>query len=518
MIRALLLAVLITPPAAAQWGQGINTAGGSGGVSNGSDFNGDDIVAKTLSSTGTAPSATLNGLVVSAGSSMTVTGGATVTGNLGIGTASPSKKLHVSSGTIMVDGGGDISVNGIVFTESSGKLSIGNATAAGYLTLKSGTGARLLLYNATPIHAGFGADVVNTNELGIYAHGSGGLGAIAFGQFGTGSDPTSGAVNFGAWNSTGLGIGTSSPSGKLHVSSGIVKVEGTGSALELGGGKLSQSYYSVAGSQDAVASVTGNMVVNSTATTGNPFITAFKSGGNMRFGVVTDGTIYSESTSELSVLLNGSSGIFKVYTAAGNGVVVANGSSGFLSLETASNVGVHDKTPDAAFEVKARAGDEYVVMVSSADDTTQLLAVRKSGQFDVLGGTLAVVSTGAYVTGVLGQTFLRSCATGVQTDASGVFSACVASDRSLKSSIASLRYDPKAIDSLRPVSYKWKKGTGRDAGEHIGFIAQEVNEVSPQSVVPAGVGLSGIDPNAVLALVVKELQTLRKRVAELEKK
>ena len=132
-------------------------------------------------------------------------------------------------------------------------------------------------------------------------------------------------------------------------------------------------------------------------------------------------------------------------------------------------------------------------------------------------GPTFMLSTGAY-TASLGQTTARSCATGVTTDAAGVFDGCVASDRSLKASIASLRYDPKAIDSLRPVSYRWKKGTGRDAGEHIGFIAQEVNEVSPQAVIPAGVGLSGIDPNAVLALVVKELQTLRKRVAELEKK
>ena len=126
------------------------------------------------------------------------------------------------------------------------------------------------------------------------------------------------------------------------------------------------------------------------------------------------------------------------------------------------------------------------------------------------------------ITGDLRQGSLRSCATGTQTDADGLFSACVASDAREKVGVKSLAYDSSVIDSLRPVAYKWRDKKKRDAREHVGFIAQEVDKSIPQAVLPAGINekgqeLKGIDPNAILAAVVLELKELRRRLAELEK-
>ncbi len=118
----------------------------------------------------------------------------------------------------------------------------------------------------------------------------------------------------------------------------------------------------------------------------------------------------------------------------------------------------------------------------------------------------------------LRQETAKSCNLGTTTDASGVFTGCVASDERLKTAIRSFKYNASLIDSLRPVFYSWRNG-GVDANVHSGFIAQEVEKVLPSAVVPAGAGgLKGVDPNAVLAALVSEVQALRKRVAVLEKR
>lgn len=129
---------------------------------------------------------------------------------------------------------------------------------------------------------------------------------------------------------------------------------------------------------------------------------------------------------------------------------------------------------------------------------------------------LQVIGNGNF-SGSLRQGTQFSCTTGVQTDADGVFSACVASDMNLKKNVKPLAYAPSSIDLLRPVSFEWRD-TGRGTGTKQGFIAQDVEKVYPNAVVPAGTKLLGIDSNAMLAALVLEVQVLRKRVADLEAK
>lgn len=116
------------------------------------------------------------------------------------------------------------------------------------------------------------------------------------------------------------------------------------------------------------------------------------------------------------------------------------------------------------------------------------------------------------------QQKVKSCATGVQTDSNGLISACVASDFSLKTAIRPIKKSGAVIDALRAVSYRWKPEANRDDGTHIGFIAQDVLAVSPASVLSAGDGLKGVDSNAISALLLREVQDLRRRVATLEKR
>lgn len=162
-------------------------------------------------------------------------------------------------------------------------------------------------------------------------------------------------------------------------------------------------------------------------------------------------------------------------------------------------------------------GSQNIFTVNEASQT--LIA----GQVGVLTTTpcstctVHVVGNGNF-TGILRQGSVLSCATGVQTDSDGKFSACVASDARLKTRIYEMPYSENAIDRIHPVMYRWKDVELRDNRLHSGFLAQDMKRAVPSAVVSAGKDTLGIDPNAVLAATIKELQALRKRVAELERR
>jgi hypothetical protein len=98
------------------------------------------------------------------------------------------------------------------------------------------------------------------------------------------------------------------------------------------------------------------------------------------------------------------------------------------------------------------------------------------------------------------------------------------SDRRLKSNIVDLKDVGATIDALQPRTYTWN-ATGESAK---GFIADELQQVIPSAVTgePNAVDKDGkpeyqmLDASTpeMIALMVAELQSLRKRVAELEAK
>jgi hypothetical protein len=95
------------------------------------------------------------------------------------------------------------------------------------------------------------------------------------------------------------------------------------------------------------------------------------------------------------------------------------------------------------------------------------------------------------------------------------------SDRRLKENIAPADEAGELIDEIEIVSHDWKNG------DHVkyGVIAQDLYKVAPEAV---GVGDAddveelkkpwGVDYGKLVPMLVKEVQSLRKRVAELEAK
>jgi hypothetical protein len=92
----------------------------------------------------------------------------------------------------------------------------------------------------------------------------------------------------------------------------------------------------------------------------------------------------------------------------------------------------------------------------------------------------------------------------------------IASSRRFKDNIRDLEEISPKFDLLRPVRYTAKAGYG-DNREHIGFIAEEVLDLFPEMVTFDGQdNVTGMMFDRMVAVVVKEVHALKKRVAELE--
>ena len=87
------------------------------------------------------------------------------------------------------------------------------------------------------------------------------------------------------------------------------------------------------------------------------------------------------------------------------------------------------------------------------------------------------------------------------------------SARRFKTDIATLRPDGEAFDMLRPVSYR-EIDTGKPS---LGLIAEELMEIYPELVAMDPDGqCRGVNYPKIVALLIVELQDVRRRVAELE--
>ena len=92
----------------------------------------------------------------------------------------------------------------------------------------------------------------------------------------------------------------------------------------------------------------------------------------------------------------------------------------------------------------------------------------------------------------------------------------VTSSRRFKRDIRDMEDVSDRIDQLRPVRYYAKPGHGDDR-EHIGFIAEEVQELFPELVTYDQEGLvTGMMFDRLTSVLIKELQAVRKRLSALE--
>jgi len=220
--------------------------------------------------------------------------------------------------------------------------------------------------------------------------------------------------------------------------------------------------------QVSVANLTAGRAVSaaSLALTTSPLPTT--SGGTALTSFTANGVVYASSTSELAT---GSSFTFDgtnlSVNASGN-PVVKNSTSG------AGNNPVY----------RLQFGSDYWDIQGTGSNAGKELYLIYSGNargyFDS--------STGVYVP---------------------------VSDRNLKKNIVDISYGLSAIMALRPVEYNMKTESD-SVQKHLGFIAQEAQEVIPSSVSEMLNDTLGMDKTELIAVLVKAVQELKAELNSLK--
>ena len=74
--------------------------------------------------------------------------------------------------------------------------------------------------------------------------------------------------------------------------------------------------------------------------------------------------------------------------------------------------------------------------------------------------------------------------------------------------------------AVKPRRFDWKEGKGQDKKDAVGFIAQELVTVAPEAVYqPEDTEqMMAVDYSKLVPMLVKEIQSLRQRLAALEAK
>ena len=101
---------------------------------------------------------------------------------------------------------------------------------------------------------------------------------------------------------------------------------------------------------------------------------------------------------------------------------------------------------------------------------------------------------------------------------SGNFSATTlkaTSDKRKKTNITKTSVD---LSSLNAYRYKFKEPSEVDKGFHVGLIAQEVEKILPEAVSKDEKGFLTLDYNAVVAVLVDEVNQLKSEIKQLQAK
>jgi len=364
------------------------------------------------------------------------------------------------------------------------------------------------------------------------------------------------------WDSTNsrLGIGTSSPSGPLDIqtsSTGSVlqrfwntDTSGTGYSLfriANSGNNAQGSQLQFTDSQYFVATITGDR------TNGMKFYTGQQANSTANFVMQLD----ASGNLGLGVTPSSSLSGWKSFEVAGLGQqwFVKNDSTDWhLTNNAYYSSGWKRGVSGAATDYEQNAGTHIWLNAgtggsSSAISWTQAMTLDNQGTllvgqtsyssttlgFSVLGGGNA--NTGAV------STALAASGSGISTwvtystgagayrfyvDMSGTIHATsmvitAISDQRLKENIKDLDLGLSTIMALKPRRFDWKEGKGQDKKNAVGFIAQEYQEVLPNSISTFKAGEDGIDyltmnHEELIPTLVKAIQEQQAIIEQLKAK
>lgn len=479
--------------------------------------------ATQLSNIGIGATNTTIPLVCNAASAADIT--ATFSGLVGIGTTSPESGLHIKNNTGVKVSDSD-STRHLILTPalSDGTPAIVESTSAYGLRLNaSGTNALLQLYSN------------NTERMRIDSNGN-------------------------------VGIGTDSPQGNLHISAGTdgdatlileADTDQLGSEADNPRLELRQDGNEVQGSiylegdpdQTASGSIVNALVIDSKNFHGNNDI-QFATGGALdpdnladstvkatitdRGHFIIDGPNYSFQSDNYHLRLREDDGSCYLSNVQGGLYIGSSGyyygsgqfklTDGATSMSTIlcaqnGNITFSNKTGGSANGVvtaneRARIDSSGSFMVGTTSDGAF------NGGFSVKKGTVDYINVGHSSSVGHGNYYVafrhgnNTIGTITQSQTSGI-NYNTSSDERLKENIADSADAGSRVDAIQIRQFDWKAdGTHQDYG----VIAQELVTVAPEAVHQPedSEEMMGVDYSKLVPMLIKEVQALRARVAELE--
>ena len=451
----------------------------------------------------------------------------TLTGGTGVVNLGSGQFYKDASGNVGIGTSSPVTLKSAITAQVFGNIKIGNANGAGLLSLgdTASSGA-----NAGIWRGAAGAYGSTGNYLNL-----GGYDGITFT---TGNaDIASQTERMRIDSSGNVGIGTSSPS----ISGGSRK------ALTLNAptGQLSILEFGVNGSLVGyVYANASQMTLDTGGARPITFITdstermRIDSSGKVLIGGTT--SVYGGGSGRGALEVNGSADSLLAYTIAGsttNSTYCYNTSTSFETNVVGSRYCYW--TVNGSERMRIDSGGSVCINTTDATlggsvgasrlataTTTGQTGITTDGYGDAIGFAIAVRQS-ASASGGLGWAFycINSSGTyvgGIRTT-TAVTTYLTASDYRLKNVIGSISDAGVRIDALEPIEYEWNTG-----GRTRGFLAHKFAEVYPNSVSgekdavdaegkPIYQGMQA-STSEVMADLIAEIQSLRKRVAQLESK
>jgi hypothetical protein len=396
-------------------------------------------------------------------------------GNLGIGTSSPQARLHINSGA------------------GSTQFRMGpNSTSSD---------RALINYNSTTNR--FTIDMSGNDAVVVDGSGNLGLGVTP-----SAWDSTYKAIQVGA-RSMFYGIGSeANMANNAYYNSGYKYVANSAAGLYTIDANVHKWYNAASGtagnaisfSQSMTLDASGNLLVGTTSA-----LTSASGRGNVTIN----------GTDAVLAFGNSNSSAGYVYAASTN-----------LEISAASTRYINFLT-NGSERARITSGGNLLVGTTSFSFSSNGVQIGADGRvwntsnidynFELAGSTgnrIRFYTSAGGSGATVGSITVSTTATAYNTS----------SDYRLKDNAQPLTGSGAFIDALQPKTWDWKDGGGKG----VGFIAHEVQEISPGSVVGAKDAVDA-EGNPVMqameygsaefiANIVAELQSLRARVAQLESK
>jgi len=455
--------------------------------------------------------------------SITKAGVGYVSGNLGVGTSSPATKLHLltaSATAVAVRAANSVSYAELQ-VDSSGNSQL---VAPGGVQIFNTNGSERMRISSAG-NVGIGAAPLSFTPLYIYRSGSdAGLRAerasgAALDMFATASSAyfgtansyplilqTNGSERMRIDSSGNVGIGTSSPSSRLTITGGTTEIR-DGNYLML---------RPVGNGWDMRLQATGTQLdVLSGGAPGSP-IMSLVNGGNVGIGTSSPGSKL-EVVAQDAIRITG----FQPFQTWRD----SNDSNKGFRIQTAGGATLfsNDSTGGGTYTERMRLNSSGFLLVG----TTAPLGGNTSSEFKVTGAGSWPLTLNANDRGLLVRNSAASSGiyayfeynggtnNGQISWSGGTTSYTTTSDARVKKNIVDAPDAGALIDAIKVRSWDFKVD---DMHWRYGMVAQELLPVAPEAVtVPEDEEMMmGVDYAKLVPMLIKEVQSLRARVAQLE--